>query len=54
LGACAEWRPSQELLPGTVYWVLGLAYWRSDVIALLGLYNVLEKLCANEALSAKQ
>ena len=31
-----------------------MAYWRADVIALLGMYNVLEKLRANEALNSKE
>jgi hypothetical protein len=54
LGAYSGWRPSPGLIPGTAYWVLGLAYWRTDVFALLGMYNVLEKLRANVALNAER
>ena len=31
-----------------------MAYWRTDVFALLGMYNVLEKLRANVALNAER
>lgn len=54
MGAYSGWRPSPGLIPGTAYWVLGLAYWRTNVFALLGMYNVLEKLRANVALNTER